>query len=189
LSEHLRRFVILDRDGTIIEERQYLSDPAQVKLVPHVASALREMQQLGFGLVVITNQSGIGRGLFDQVQLQQVHERVEELLRQEGVCLDGLYTCPHKPEDHCACRKPKIGLIQQAAKELGFSPEDSIVVGDKASDIGMGRMAGAVTFLVRTGYGAQVEKRSNVSPDYVVDDLNGAVQVIKRWLSEDQSEL
>ena len=173
-----RRFVILDRDGTIIEERGYLSDPEQVTLIPGAGPALRELRRLGYGLVVITNQSGIGRGLFDRGQLQRVHKRLEELLQAEGIHLDGLYVCPHTPDDNCDCRKPKLGLLQKAAEDLGFDRASSIVLGDKASDIEMGRMAGALTFLVRTGYGAQFETK--VAADYVVDDLAAAAQALER---------
>jgi len=178
-----RRFVILDRDGTIIEEREYLSDPEQVTLIPGVAAALRELQQMGFGLVVITNQSGIGRGFFDLGQLQRVHERLRQLLDREGLQLDGLYVCPHKPDDNCACRKPSLGLLQKAANDLGFSLEHSIVIGDKASDMDMGRIAGATTFLVRTGYGSQAEKASLA--DFVVDDLAAATETIRTFLSKE----
>jgi histidinol-phosphate phosphatase family protein len=171
-----RQFIILDRDGTIIEERQYLSQPEQVTLIPGVGTALRELRQMGFGLVVITNQSAIGRGFFDHGQLERIHQRLEQLLEREGVHLDGLYICPHMPDDDCDCRKPKPGLMRKAAKELGFSPQKSIVIGDKACDIDMGRMAGALTFLVRTGYGAQIEH--TVEADFVVDDLSVATRSI-----------
>jgi D-glycero-D-manno-heptose 1,7-bisphosphate phosphatase len=173
-----RRFIVLDRDGTIIEERDYLSQPEQIKLIPGAGAALRELQQMGFGLVVITNQSGVGRGIFAQDQLDLIHRRLKELLDREGVHLDGLYVCPHKPDDHCNCRKPKLGLLQKAAKDLGFSLERSIVIGDKAGDIEMGRMAGVVTFLVRTGYGAQWE--DVIATDFVVDDLAAATATIRR---------
>jgi D-glycero-D-manno-heptose 1,7-bisphosphate phosphatase len=172
-----RRFVVLDRDGTLIEEREYLSDPDRVRLLAGVAPALRELRQMGYGLVVITNQSGIGRGFFDRAQLQRVHQRLGELLQAEGVYLDALYVCPHAPEDGCACRKPKLGLLQKAAEDLGFDMASSIVIGDKASDIEMGGLAGAVTFLVRTGYGAQVA--GEVTAEYVVDDLAGAAAAIE----------
>jgi D-glycero-D-manno-heptose 1,7-bisphosphate phosphatase len=172
-----RRFVVLDRDGTILEEREYLSDPREAKLIPGVGAALRDLRKMGFGLVVITNQSGIGRGFFDHMQLARVHEQLQELLDHEGVRLDGLYVCPHKPDDGCDCRKPKIDLLQKAAKDLGFRPENSIVIGDKASDIEMGRAAGALTLLVRTGYGAQFE--NEVAADYVVDDLAAAAEMLR----------
>lgn len=174
-----RRFVVLDRDGTIIEEREYLAEPEQVKLIPGVGAALRELKRMGFGLVVITNQSGVGRGLFDEAQLKRVHERLYRELDTEGVHLDGLYFCPHTPDDDCCCRKPKLGLIQKAAEELAFSLENCIVIGDKASDIEMGRLAGALTFLVRTGYGAEVAAEQNVAADFVIDGLPAAIQSIR----------
>jgi D-glycero-D-manno-heptose 1,7-bisphosphate phosphatase len=173
-----RRFIVFDRDGTIIEEREYLSRPEQVTLLPGAGAALRELREMGFGLIVITNQSGIGRGFFDQTQLESVHERLRELLKQEGVHLDGLYVCPHKPDDDCPCRKPKLALLQKAAEELRFSLENIIVIGDKAADIEMGYIAGAVTVLVRTGYGAQTE--GDVPADFVVDDLAAATASIRR---------
>lgn len=173
-----RRFVVLDRDGTIIEERNYLSDPAQVKLIPGAAAALRDLRRLGFGLVVITNQSGIGRGFFDETRLGQVHERIRELLRPEDIWFDGLYVCPHTPEDNCECRKPRVGLMRKAAQELSFELSESIVVGDKASDIEMGRQVGALTFLVRTGYGEKFAAEGALSVDHIVDDLAGVARIV-----------
>ena len=187
IQSQQRRFVVLDRDGTIIEEREYLSEPEQVKLIPGVAAALRELRRMGFGLVVITNQSGIGRGFFDRGQLQRVHQRLEELLQAEGIRLEGLYVCPHTSDDDCACRKPKLGLLQKAAEDLGFDMASSIVIGDKASDIEMGRMAGAMTFLVRTGYGAQFE--NEVAADFVVDDLAAATEILRCLVEKSRSIL
>jgi D-glycero-D-manno-heptose 1,7-bisphosphate phosphatase len=188
MPEHReQRFVVLDRDGTIIEEREYLSDPEQVRLIPGVGAALREFQQLGLGLVVITNQSGIGRGFFDHAQLERVHDRLSELLDAEGVHLDGLYICPHTPDDNCTCRKPGLGLMEKAAKELRFSLENSIVIGDKACDIDMGHAAGALTFLVRTGYGAQIGNAA--AADFVVDDLAAATASIRRLMEIDRESI
>jgi D-sedoheptulose 7-phosphate isomerase len=177
-----RRFVILDRDGTIIVERHYLSDPEGVELLPRVASGLRRLSTMGLGLVVITNQSGIGRRLFNTTQLALIHQRLCALLEREGIQLDGIYVCPHTPEDDCVCRKPKTGLLDQAAKDLDFDPEDAFVIGDKACDIELGQRVGAATFLVRTGYGTQVAADPTVSPDYVVDGTWEAAQVIERLL-------
>ena len=173
-----RRFVVLDRDGTIIEERNYLSDPAQVALIPGAAAGLRELRRLGYGLVVITNQSGVGRGYFDENRLGQVHDRMRELLRSEDVWFDALYVCPHIPEDGCACRKPRVGLMRKAAQELSFELSESIVVGDKASDIEMGRQVGALTFLVRTGYGEKFAAEGSLLVDHIVDDLAGVARVV-----------
>jgi D-glycero-D-manno-heptose 1,7-bisphosphate phosphatase len=175
-----RRYVLLDRDGTIIVERNYLSDPDQVELIPGAAEGLRTLSRMGLGLLIVTNQSGIGRGYFDAARLAEVHERMCGLFADRGVALDGIYVCPHAPEDGCACRKPRAGLITRAAAEHGFEPAEAFVVGDKASDIALGRQVGACTFLVRTGYGAQHETAERTRPDYVVDDLFEATRIIGR---------
>jgi histidinol-phosphate phosphatase family protein len=184
-----RKFVVLDRDGTIIEECSYLSDPEQIKLIPGATQALRELREMGFGLVVITNQSGVGRGFFDEGRLREIHERMRQMLEAEGVWLDGLYFCPHKPDDGCLCRKPGVSLMEKASTELSFDPQASIVIGDKGSDIEMGRCVRATTFLVRTGYGAQVATNSSVGADYIVDDLRAAVQTIRRLSPIERSEV
>lgn len=173
-----RRFVILDRDGTIIVERNYLSDPDDVELIPRMASGLRQLSDMGLGLIVLTNQSAIGRGYFDETRLNHIHQRLYELLDAEGIFLDAIYFCPHTPSNECSCRKPKTGLLIQAAQEHDFDPKDCFVVGDKACDIELGQRVGARTFLVRTGYGVQVASDNTNSPDYVVDDVLGAAQVI-----------
>lgn len=183
-----RRFVVLDRDGTIIVERQYLSDPRQVELIPGAASGLRQLSEMGLGLIVITNQSAVGRGFFDEDRLDLIHQRLCELLEAEGVHLDDIYVCPHRPEDDCPCRKPRPGLIELAAKELDFDPQACFVIGDKACDIELGRRVGATTLLVRTGYGAQVAAETMVTPDYVVDDVWGAAQVMERLLGADEGD-
>ena len=173
-----RRFVMLDRDGTVIKECHYLSDPGQVELLPTVGEGLRQLQDMGLGLVVLTNQSGIHRGYFGWAELERVHHVLRERLEAEGVELEGIFVCPHAPEEGCGCRKPAPGLVHQAAQALGFDPEVGFVIGDKACDVDVGKRVGARTFLVRTGYGAQVEEEGNTRPDYVVDDVRGAVPLI-----------
>lgn len=177
-----RPFVILDRDGTIIEERHYLSDPGQVVLLPGAAKGLAKMRRLGLGLAVVTNQSGIARGYFDHQRLAQVNGRMTELLAGQGVSLDGIYYCPHHPDQGCACRKPATGLIEQASAELGFDQKSCFVIGDKPCDIDMGRAAGAITFLVRTGYGREYQKTCRA--DHVCDDLLQAAGIIQSLLED-----
>lgn len=177
-----RQFVLLDRDGTIIAERSYLSDPDQVELLPGTVEGLRRLQRMGCGLVVITNQSGIGRGYFTETQLARIHECMKALLTKEQVRLDGIYICPHRPEEHCSCRKPEPGLVFAAAADMGFEPSECLVIGDKPSDIELGRRIRATTFLVRTGYGNQTASESACQPDYIVDDLNAASQIIQKQL-------
>lgn len=175
----MKRFVILDRDGTIIIERNYLSHHNQVKLIPNAAIGLKKLRDFGLGLLVVTNQAGVGRGYFTLHDLKLIHKRMIDLLAIEEVTLDGIYFCPHIPEDNCSCRKPKLGLIEKAAKEHNFDPKKCFVIGDKALDITLGQKMGAKTFLVRTGYGNEVEKKNIVKPDHTVDDLLQASDIIK----------
>lgn len=177
------RFVILDRDGTLIALHHYLTDPEQVELLPGVLEGLRRLRSAGLGLIVITNQSAIGRGYLDEPRLLQIHQRLNELLAEGGIDLDGIYYCPHLPDDACECRKPNSRLLNMAATALHFDPSQSFVIGDNISDIELGRKVGATTFLVRTGYGAQVEKEGTANPDYVVEDLNSASRKIEVLVS------
>lgn len=172
-----RRFVLLDRDGTIIVERNYLSNPEHIEFLPGITKALKELKNMGLGLVIITNQAGIGRKYFDLSTLEKIHLKLTNLLLKEGVVLDDIYFCPHTPEDNCACRKPKTELVEKAAKKHNFDPKDCFVIGDNKGDIELGKNLGATTILVRTGYGKQTEKE--VNPDYVVDNLEAALSIIK----------
>ena len=176
------RYVVLDRDGTINVERHYLSDPDQVQLLPGAVSGLDLMKKMGLGLVVITNQSGVGRGYFDLPQLDLIHRRLRGLLDEGKVSLDGIYFCPHRPEEDCACRNPKPGLLLRSAEELNFDPRDCFVIGDQTSDMELGRRVGGTTLLVRTGYGSQIDSHNNGLADYVVDDLCGAAKIIGQLL-------
>jgi D-glycero-D-manno-heptose 1,7-bisphosphate phosphatase len=178
-----RRFVMLDRDGTVIKECHYLSDPGQVELLPGVGEGLRQLQEMGLGLVLLTNQSGINRGYFGWEEAERVHQVLRELLGAERVELEGIFVCPHRPEEGCGCRKPEPGLVDQAVRELGFDPKDGFLIGDKTCDIDAGKRVGAKTFLVRTGYGAQLEAEGDIRSDYVVDDIRGAVPVIAEQMA------
>ena len=177
---HPKPFVALDRDGTIVVDCQYLSSPDQVCLLPNAAAGLRAIRAMGLGLVIVTNQSAVGRGFFDMACVEQVHARLRELLRAEDVELDGIYTCPHTPDNGCDCRKPRPGLLLRASRELGFDPANSFVIGDKPCDIDLGNGVGATTILVRTGYGAEHEAAGTTSPHFVADDLLDAAEYIRR---------
>jgi D-glycero-D-manno-heptose 1,7-bisphosphate phosphatase len=179
-----KRYVALDRDGVIIIEKEYLSDPGGVEIEAGAIEGMRRMHELGLGLVVVTNQSGVGRGYYDLAAVDRVHRRMLDLLGPAGGWIEGIYVCPHSPEQSCDCRKPKTGLLQRAASELGFDPAESFVIGDKASDVEMGRNAGAVSILVRTGYGREHEARGTARPDYAADDLAAAAAIIARALGD-----
>ena len=145
-----RRHVILDRDGTVNVERHYLSDPADLKLLPGALSGLARMALMGLGLLVATNQSALARGCFGETRLTQIHARLEAMLAEGGVVLDGIFVCPHHPDDHCKCRKPEPGLVLKAAEELGFDQRQAFVIGDNLCDVELGRRLGAFTISVTT---------------------------------------
>jgi D-glycero-D-manno-heptose 1,7-bisphosphate phosphatase len=177
LQPAARRYVVLDRDGTLNVEKNYLSDPQELELLPGVTEGLKLLQSHGFGLVVVSNQSGVGRGLFDRDTVERINLRLKELLQREGVTLESIYYCPHSPEQNCACRKPSPAMIEQAAKDLHFDPQQSFVVGDKCSDVEMGQRVNAVTVLVRTGYGKQATL-GPAKPDFVAENFVDAAAFI-----------
>ena len=177
-----RRFVVLDRDGTLIHQKDYLSSPDQVELTPRAAEALVYLQKMGLGVVMVTNQSGIGRGFFDIARVEEIHARMLDLLAQESANVDAIYVCPHIPDENCACRKPQPGLLLRAAAEFGFVPAETFMIGDKECDIEAGRRCGATTFLVRTGYGRQHLMNGWAKPDFVVNDLMEAAKCIHEIL-------
>jgi histidinol-phosphate phosphatase family protein len=148
-----RPTVFLDRDGTIIVERHYLSDPALVELEAGAAQGLKLLQDLGHPLVVVSNQSGIGRGKFALDDAHAVNARVAELLAEHGVTIAGWYMCPHAPDTDCRCRKPLTGMPEQARAELGLSWLDCYVIGDKRIDVELGQAIGGTGLLVTTGHG------------------------------------
>lgn len=152
--------ILLDRDGTLIEERHYLRDPEQVALVSGVAAPMRRLADMGCRFFLASNQSGIGRGLLTEDEYRAVHARLEELLRAEGIAIGGAAFCPHAPADACQCRKPGTGMWEELADRFGLQPGSTVMVGDKAADIAFGQAIGcAETALVLTGHGtAEAEK-------------------------------
>jgi len=169
--------VILDRDGTIVVDRDYLDDPDQLEFLPGAVEGLRLLRERGHRLVVVTNQSGVGRGRFSLSRLEEIHARLLQRLRAAGAEIDAIYYCPHRPEDRCECRKPKPKLVLQAASELGFEPSAAIVIGDKSSDIELGRNLGAKTMLVSES-GRTRDGKAAVA-DHVVRDLLEAARLLE----------
>jgi D-glycero-D-manno-heptose 1,7-bisphosphate phosphatase len=180
MPAELRPGAFLDRDGTLIVERQFLARPDDVELIPGAAQALKRLADAGFALVLATNQSGIGRGLYGEADYRAVEARLADLLRDEGVRFDGDYHCPHHPDftGPCNCRKPAPGLFLQAADELGLDLARSVYIGDRLRDVLPGLELGGRAYLVRTGYG-RTEASSAPDGVVVVDDvLDAARQVI-----------
>ncbi len=155
----LRPAVFLDRDGTIIEEADYLSDPEGVRLIPGAVEALSLLRDAGFALVVVTNQSGIARGRLTVEDYKAVALRLDEDLASHGLTLDATYFCSHHPDftGDCPCRKPATGMHREASEALGLDPEASYFVGDKKRDLLPALEMGGQGILVRTGYGADQE--------------------------------
>jgi histidinol-phosphate phosphatase family protein len=176
-----RPIVALDRDGTVIAERNYLKSIDEVELLPGAIEGMRKLIASGFDLILITNQSGVGRGYFDAACVDGVHAHLKDLLAKHGIYFQGVYYCPHTPEDACDCRKPKPGMILQAAAELKFDPALCTVIGDKPCDIDLGKAVGAQTILVRTGYGAKHESEG-VDASYIATDLVDAAN----WIAANQ---
>ena len=179
--------VFLDRDGTINEEMGYINHIDRFVLLPGVAAAIRRINKSGFKAVVVTNQSGAARGYFPVELIDQVHQKMKALLREQGASLDGVYTCTHGLGEEgtarsCTCRKPGIGLMEQAAAELKLDLQRSYVVGDRFRDVEMARNGGAKAVLVLTGYGkGELEflgPSSKVQADFVAEDLGEAVDWI-----------
>ncbi len=179
-----KRYILLDRDGTIIVEKEYLSKPEQVELLPNAAAGLKKMQDMGFGLIVVTNQSGVGRDYFSEQMVREVHKRIKAEFQNQGVHFDAFLYCTHTPEDDCECRKPKTRLVDDAARIFNFKPSECIVIGDKPCDIELAENLNATSILVRTGYGREYEREGNIQPDFITDDLLGAAQIIEKIIKD-----
>jgi len=177
--------VFLDRDGTLNEEVGYLKDPDQLRLYPGAAEALRLLGVHGFKRIIISNQSGVGRGYLAKEEMIAVFRHLLSLLERDGGGVEGIYWCPHRPEEDCPCRKPKGGLVEKALVEHHLDLSRSYVVGDKASDVLLARRMGMRAVLVLTGYGRQELERLKEGggplPDYVADDLSQAA----RWILQE----
>jgi D-glycero-D-manno-heptose 1,7-bisphosphate phosphatase len=182
-----RAALLLDRDGVVIEDRHRLGDPAGVALLPGAAATVAAANAAGVPVAIVTNQSGIGRGLYDEAAYRAVNQRLADLLAAQGARIDGFFHCPHRPDEGCACRKPKPGLLHSAAAALGLDLGRSVLIGDKLSDLEAARRAGSRAVLARTGYGAGVERELGASGrtdlyDACVDSLADALPLLRAWL-------
>jgi len=173
----MNKAVFMDRDGTLTGHAHYLSDPNELRIPKSSINALRLLKDSEFKVIVVTNQSGIGRGYFTKDILDEIHGRMFDIIEGEGLRVDALYYCPHIPDENCSCRKPKPGLIEQAMKEHDIDPHGSFMVGDQSTDILAGQRAGLSTILVKTGY-AGGDGILSVPADFVASDLFEAVKLI-----------
>ena len=176
-----RRAVFLDRDGTLIFDRGYMHRPSDLRLRPHVSQGLRELQARGFDLVLITKQSGIGRGLFSHAELNGFHRALIARLADSEIVLRRIYVCPHHPDAGCRCRKPGTALHRRAIRQLGLSPKRSFTIGDRAHDVVAGSRVGCRSVLLRTRYLHRELSEMigfGVKPDFIAKDFLAAA----RWV-------
>ncbi|MEO5896555.1 MAG: HAD family hydrolase [Vicinamibacterales bacterium] len=178
--------MFLDRDGTLLEEGNYVSDIRNIVLFPYTVDAVRLLNQAGFAVVVITNQSGIARGIVRESFVAETHALIDSRLAEGGARIDGYYYCPHHPDGsiaaftrECECRKPKPGQLRQAAADLDLDLQRSFVIGDRWSDVDVTEAVGGRGVLVRTGYGVQEERQGRPSA-VIADNLIAAVAWILR---------
>jgi len=175
----LRPAVFLDRDGTVIEEVGYLNHLSRFRMFHFAADSIQRLNVAGLPVLVVTNQSGVARGLFPASLVDEVHREMTRQLALADARVDGIYVCMHGPQDGCECRKPETGLLKQAAREHNLDLKRSFVVGDRYADVEMAHRAGARAILVATGYGRGELEWHGPSwpgqPDFLADDLSGAV--------------
>ncbi|MBW2649288.1 MAG: D-glycero-beta-D-manno-heptose 1,7-bisphosphate 7-phosphatase [Deltaproteobacteria bacterium] len=184
------RAVFLDRDGTINEEMGYLDSLEKLRIFPATFDAVRMINEAGMKVVVVTNQSGVARGFFDEDFVNSVHARINEILREKGAFIDRFYYCPHHPTEgvgryriSCDCRKPAPGMLIRASEELDIDLPSSYVVGDMEKDVEVANNVGARGILVRTGYGKNVVT-SDIKPAFIAEDILAAAE----WIMKDQKE-
>ena len=182
--------VFLDRDGTINEEVGYLDSLEKLRIIPEAFEAIRLINQSGMNAVVISNQSGVARGYFDESFVETVHNRIQSLLKEHMAWIDRFYYCPHHPTEGtgiyrkaCVCRKPEAGLLLRASREMGIDLARSYMVGDMPKDIEVAGKAGAKGILVRTGYGGD-HLSLPMRPDYIARDILDAVT----WIMKDREK-
>jgi D-glycero-D-manno-heptose 1,7-bisphosphate phosphatase len=179
--------LFLDRDGVIVDEAEYLVDPAQLRLIPGSAEAIAEVNRRGVPVIVVTNQSGVARGYFPESRVAEIHERLDTLLAgQGGAHITRYYYCPHHPTEgqsayrvDCQCRKPRPGMLLEAARDLSLELHESFLIGDKLSDLEAGASAGCRTILARTGYGralADTLEPQGLNLEMIANDLREAVR-------------
>lgn len=170
-----QKTVFIDRDGTLIEEVNYLSRIEDLRFFEYTNEAVKLLKKHGFLVIVVTNQSGIGRKIFEESAMHALHEKIQNDLSEK---LDAFYFCPHLPTDNCICRKPNLGMIETACKDFAIDLENSWMIGDKLIDVELGFNANIKTALVLTGYGKTHAENLERHPDILAENILEAVQII-----------
>ena len=186
MANKQKKAVFIDRDGTLIVEKGFLSNPADVEIIPGAVDAVAKLNSADFTVIIVSNQSGVARGYFDEDAVRKVNARMIEMFSEGGAKIDAIYYCPHYANGSvteyavdCPCRKPKIGMVEKAVSELNVVP--AFVIGDRKSDIELGKNLNVPAILVLTGYGKEQPDNVIKLADFVAEDIAEAV----RWVVEE----
>lgn len=171
------RACFLDKDGTIVEDPHYMVDESQLKIIPGAIESIKRLRELGFKIIVVTNQSQVGRGMITEDKLKSIMNRMDEMFRNKGAIIDRIYYCPHHPDIGCSCRKPSSLLFEQAKKDFDIDFTKSYLIGDLYSDILAAKKIGCKSILVLTGYGKI--SLPGCFPDYVANNIKDAFDIIE----------
>lgn len=184
----LNKGVFIDRDDTISRDVHYCSRPEDFELLPKAAAGIKLLNQGGFKVVVITNQSGIARGYFTEDMLNKIHQKMVDELAKSGAHVDAIYFCPHHPDENCECRKPKPKLAHQAIKQLHIDPQQSFVIGDRLMDVELAKAIGCKSIMIPGEPGKAELSKNSILPDYVASDLVLAAKwIIQRSKKQETS--
>ncbi|MEO6588072.1 MAG: HAD family hydrolase [Pyrinomonadaceae bacterium] len=173
-----RKAIFLDRDGTLIEEVNFLHRVEEMQFFSYTEKAVELLKENDFLVIIVTNQSGIGREIYTETAMHSIHEAIQQNVENK---IDAFYFCPHLPTDGCECRKPKLGMIESALRHFNIDLEKSWMIGDKAIDVETGFNAGIKTALVLTGYGSKAVESLTGKPDIVAENLLEAVHGILKF--------
>ena len=172
-----QKAAFIDRDGTLIEEVNFLSNVDDLRVFPFTYDAVKSLKDAGFLIIVVTNQSGIGRGVYGEAEMNEIHN---EMQLQLDNMIDAFYFCPHLPCDGCSCRKPSLGMIESAMQDFAIDIPNSWMIGDKKIDVETGKNAGTRSAMVLTGYGRSHSAQLDSTPDVLAEDLLAAVREVLR---------
>tara|TARA_B100001250_G_scaffold413196_1_gene446536 strand:- start:3827 stop:4381 length:555 start_codon:yes stop_codon:yes gene_type:complete len=181
-----QKVVFIDRDGTINKSVPYLDNYADFEFYSETIEGLSLLIKNNFKIVLVTNQSGIGRGYFSLKVLNNIHRNMLLELKSENILISGIYFCPHTPEDDCNCRKPKVGMLEKASLDLSIKPNNSYMIGDRLSDIQAGQNFGCVSILVETGYGkseSMLFDKEQIIPNKITKNIQTAAQ----WIVDNEN--
>ncbi len=182
----MKKFVILDRDGVINEnapaEHSYITKIEEFKVFDYVPDCIKQLNDSGYSILVVTNQSAIAKGLLSKKDLERMHTALEEKVKDKGGIIEAIYYCPHNADDNCSCRKPKVGMLLKAQKEKGLNLEETYYIGDSNEDVTLAKSMGCRMIYLLSNRGKwQIQDKPKwpYQPDYIVNDLRDAVKIIK----------